>query len=93
MRYDTGTKTLRAELNVAGATRRITLTPGDPARLRPGMAYAEIDGRFYALRMPVRQADNAIMVPLEFCTQALNLRVNYQRSQRRVDMFTPITPA
>jgi hypothetical protein len=43
--------------------------------------------------MPVRQADNAIMVPLEFCTQALNLRVNWYSGKRRVEMFTPITPA
>jgi hypothetical protein len=93
VRYETASKTLRAELNIAGATRRITLTAADAARSRPGMAHAEIDGHHFALRMPVRQADNAIMVPLEFCTQALNLRVNWHRNQRRVEMFTPITPA
>jgi hypothetical protein len=93
VRYEAGSKTLRAELNIAGATRRIALMAGDAARSRTGVAYAEIGGRHYSLSMPVRQADNSIMVPLEFCTQALNLRVNWHRTERRVELFTPITPA
>lgn len=95
MKYEAHSKTLVAELNIAGGTRRIRLSPGNgtPARSDSGKAYAEIDGHQFALQMPVRQTDNAIMVPLEFCTQALNLRVNWHVGKRRVEMFTPITPA
>lgn len=95
MKYEARSNTLVAELNIAGGTRRIRLSPssGTPARGDSGKAYAEIDGHRFALQMPVRQADNAIMVPLQFCTQALNLRVNWHSGKRRVEMFTPITPA
>jgi hypothetical protein len=95
LKYEAGSKTLVAELNIAGGTRRIRLSPsgGTPARTDSGKAYAEIDGHRFALQMPVRQADNAMMVPLEFCTQALNLRVTWHSGKRRVEMFTPITPA
>jgi hypothetical protein len=95
LKYEAGSKTLVADLSIAGGTRRIRLSPGGGTseRSNSGKAYAEIDGHRFTLQMPVRQADNAIMVPLEFCTQALNLRVTWHSGKRRVEMFTPITPA
>jgi len=81
-------QTLVAVLNIAGAPRRILLcaTPGRAAQ-------AEVGGRRIALATPVRLADNAIMVPLAFCREALELRVQWQKETSRVEMFTPITPA
>jgi hypothetical protein len=81
-------QTLVAVLNVAGAPRRILLSAA-PGRA----AQAEIGGRRYALATPVRLADNALMVPLAFCREALELRVRWQKETSRVEMFTPISPA
>ncbi|HEX8550120.1 MAG TPA: stalk domain-containing protein [Abditibacteriaceae bacterium] len=79
-------QTLVADLRIAGGVRRLELTAGEDG------TRARIDGRQIALKSPVRQADNALMVPISFCAQALDLRVSYQPQQRRVELFTPISP-
>jgi hypothetical protein len=89
VRWEARSKTLTADLNVAGGTRRILLS----ANSSGGSAYAEVNGRRMALQMPVRLTENAIMVPLTFCTEALNLRATWQKESRRVELYTPITPA
>ena len=80
-------RTLVADLKIAGGARRLMLTAGQNG------ARAHIDGRQLEVQSPVRQADNALMVPLSFCQQALDLRVWWQPEVRRVEMFTTIYPA
>jgi hypothetical protein len=85
--WHAGQRTLIADLQMAGGVRRLTLTAGQNG------ARAQIDGRQLEMQSPVRQADNALMVPLAFCEQALDLRVSWRPEARRVEMFTTIYPA
>lgn len=77
-----------AQLSVAGAPRRIVLSARNTTAVQAAMA-----GQRQALTSPVRLSENAIMVPLSFCQDALDLRVRWQKETRRVEMFTPIAPA
>ena len=90
--WEASSRTLVADLDMAGGTRRITLCP-DQGRPGEGIAWAEIGGRHMQLQMPVRQTENTLMVPLEFCVQALNLRTAWQKENRRLELWTPIAPA
>lgn len=87
LKWHAGKRTLVADLKMAGGARRLTLTAGQNG------ARAQIDGRQLQVQSPVRQADNALMVPLSFCEQALDLRVSWRPEARRVEMFTTIYPA
>jgi len=80
-------RTLVADLRIAGGVRRLMLSAGQDG------ARANIDGRQLQVKSPVRLADNALMVPLSFCEQALDLRVSWRPEARRVEMFTTIYPA
>lgn len=88
MRWEPGSKTLLAELDTADGKRRIAVSTGRGAGREDGAAYTEVGGQQLQLPVPVRLADNAIMVPLSFCTQALNMRVAWRKQNRRVELFT-----
>ena len=87
LRWQESNQTLVADLETAGGVRRLVLKAGESG------ARLAIDGRDLAVKSPVRQADNALMVPIAFCAEALDLRVSYQPKQRRVELFTAISPA
>lgn len=87
LQWQASNRTLIADLRIAGGVRRLMLTAGQNG------ARANIDGRQLEVQAPVRQADNALMVPLAFCEQALDLRVSWRPEARRVEMFTTIYPA
>ena len=87
LRWQESNQTLVADLEIAGGVRRLVLKAGESG------ARTYIDGRDLAVKSPVRQTDNALMVPIAFCAEALDLRVSYQPQQRRVELFTAISPA
>jgi hypothetical protein len=89
LQWQASQRTLVADIQVSGGNRRILLRAGQPE----GQAQAHIAGRRLQLQAPVRQTDNALMVPLSFCMEALDLRVSWQPENRRVEMYTPISPA